>query len=123
MVSNDKETIREITVPNPDAAVLWSGQKVPDEAIEMIKKELESAKCRELKVGDVFVLPNKKELKITDKMVNEDNKMFVPTIGGQEMPTPLAARKTKGQWKVDAGPLIAARLAAKKAMEEHRQQQ
>jgi hypothetical protein len=118
MASNDEATIRKIILPNSNASVLWRGQKAPDEAIAMMKKDLENSKCRELKVGEIFKLPGNKELKITDKMVNKDNKMLVPTLGGMETPTPFPVKRVQGQWKVDAGALIAGRLAAQKAMEK-----
>jgi hypothetical protein len=118
MAANDEQAIRKLILPNPDASVLWHGHKAPAMAIALIKKDIEKSKCRELKAGDVFILPGKQKLEIDDQMVNADNKMLVPTFGGQEAPLPVQLKRVKGEWKVDASSIIAGRLAAQKAMEK-----
>ncbi len=118
MLMNDEAGVRKEILPSQDAHVLWQGPPPPAEALSQIKKQLEAMTCRECKVGETINLPGNKTLKVTDMMVNENSKMLFPIIAGESMPTPLPAVKIDGQWKVEAGPIIAARLAAKRAQEK-----
>lgn len=117
MLMNDEAGVRKEILPSPDAQVLWQGSPPPAEALSQIKKQLEAMTCRECKVGETIDLPGNKTLTVTDYWVNENSKLLFPIIGGEPMPTPLPVLKVDGQWKVEAGPLIAARLA-----EEHARQ-
>ena len=118
MLSNDEAGVRREVLPNPNAEVLWQGEAPPKEALRQIKTQLNSMTCRDCKVGETIDLPGGRRLEVTEQMVNENSKLLIPSISGEPMPTPLLVIKTKGEWKVDAGPLIDARLAAERLREK-----
>ena len=117
MLSNDEAGVRKEILPNPDAEILWQGEAPPLEALPQIKAQFSSMTCQECRVGETIDLPGGRKLKVTDQMVNKSSKLLFTVIDGQTMPTPLAVTMVDGEWKVDAGPLIAARLAAKRIRE------
>ena len=85
--------------------------------LEQVKNQIKNMKFREVKAGETLALPGGLELKVTKKMVNANRKLLFPIVEGQELPTPLTVLLVKGEWKVDASSLIAARLAAKRVRE------
>ncbi len=114
MLVNDSEGIKKWILPNPDAEVLWHGQAPPKEALPEIKRQIAAIPFRRLVVGETVDLPGGKKLAVTSEMVNENRLMIVDTT---EPGIPFILVKKDGQWKVDAGPIIAARQAAQKARE------
>lgn len=112
ILTNDKDTIEKLILPETNAQVLWQGPLPPKAAIPMIKAQFQTMTCRECQVGEILVLPDGLKLKVTDEMVNKNRKQLIPVIGGQPMPIPVSVVRVNDEWKVDVGPIIAARLAA-----------
>lgn len=113
MLAQDESAVRKLILPNPDAQVLWGGEPVPPEHRETARKSIAEMSFREVHPGDHFSLPDGRTLVVTEDMVSADRCLLQPIIDGQAMPVPFSVCRVDATWKVDAGPLIAARLAAK----------
>jgi hypothetical protein len=118
MMSNDEQTIRVTIKPHADAAVLWQGVAAPADAVALARAELDKNPCRIIAVGETLTLPGNRKFQLMADMVDDDRELVMPRIGGTEGPIPLWVERESGDWKVDAGPLIKIRMAAKKKMAE-----
>lgn len=112
MMDGDRVAGEAVIVPDPNSAILWASELISGELRAAMKKAVDELTLRELAIGDTVALPGGRELVVTAERVNAQNKLVVPTLGGMPTPTPLPLRKIDGQWRVDAGSLIAARKAA-----------
>jgi hypothetical protein len=108
MIDEDQDAIRRLTVPNPDLALLWQGDKLTPAQRAMAIAELDSWHFRRHKVGDEVPLPGGRKLVVNAKHVNDRHLMISVT----DSPLPFLLAKTGEDWKVDARPIIAARKAA-----------
>jgi hypothetical protein len=114
MLANDSEGGKKWILPNSDAEILWHGQTPPKEALPEIRKQIAAIPFKRLVVGETADLPGGKKLTVTSDQVNENRLMIMDTT---EPGIPFILVKQEGMWKVDAGPIIAARKAAQRAME------
>ncbi|MCE9547604.1 MAG: hypothetical protein K8T25_19215 [Planctomycetia bacterium] len=117
LLSNDEAGVKAEIMPHAKAEILWKGMPVPKQLLEQMKKQFKGLTCREVKLGDTIRLPGGNEVKANDSMINADSKLVYPSVAGEEMPIPLRMQKSEGKWKVDATPLIEARLASQRAVE------
>ena len=74
---------------------------------------------KRLKAGDEIKLPGGRTLKIDETRVNKTRQ----SITAMGSPNPFDVQLIEGKWKVNPQPLIAARKAAKKAMEQNKQRE
>lgn len=116
MGSGDADSIKEYSLPDDDIGILLEGEKLPKEAKEQMHTFFRTAPIKRLKVGDKLKLPNGKTVVFDASQINEKQQMLSLSDG----PLPFALVKTEKQWKVDPKSLIAARKAAKAAMEKQR---
>ena len=114
---HDIDAIKATMVPSDDAEILWAGNPPPKEVQEQIEKSLAGLKIVHIQEGETVKVPGLREFTLEKGAIN-DNKIFVwVEIDHQRLPTPFWMTKDGDDWKVNAGPLIAARKAAK-AMQE-----
>ncbi len=90
MLMADEQTIRDVIVDRDDADVLWKGQYPKDVAALLAEQ------YRTMEIS---------------KKAGEDTEQVA--LHSSAFPLPLTVRKVGGYWKVDAGPIIEARHAAK----------
>jgi hypothetical protein len=108
MIDEDQDAVRRLTVPNPDLAFLWQGDKLTPAQRATAIAELDSWHFRRLKVGDEVQLPGGKKFVVDAKRVNDRHLMISVT----DSPLPFLLVKTGEEWKVDSRPIIAGRKAA-----------
>lgn len=118
MLANNEAGVQKHILPHPKADILWQGEAPPPEVLPQAKRQFANMICLEGKVGETIYLPGGRKSKITSLVVNETRKLLIPVIGGEFMPTPLFVFKVGNHWKVNAEPLITARLAAKRVREK-----
>ncbi len=106
--AKDQNRINRATVEAPDRDILAQGQDMSAIAIALAMARIRAVPFVHLKVGDVITLPGNKMLEITADRVNENQQYLT----NADTPVPFIVIKVGDQWKVDAGPLIAARKAA-----------
>ena len=120
LLSKDEAVIRKLILPNPDAQILWKGQTTSPQDRRGFEKQLSNMTCRECKVGEIIDLPGGRKLEVTSQMVNDKSKLIFPVIDGQPMEVPLPVIMVDGKWKIEAGPIIFARLLAKQLKEKEK---
>ncbi len=111
MVTKDVTTLRDLTLPTDDFDWLLMGQALPANQIEVFKAQMAGQPIRTLRPGDEFTLAGNRKLKVLPEEVTADRAVLVP----EAIPLPMRLRKVEGRWRVDAGPIIAARKAAEAA--------
>lgn len=116
MLSGDKEGISRTALPHERLDVLVSENQPPQGILAAMKQQMQAAPISRLSVGDTVTLPDGRKLTLDSSWVNENRQQL--TMPGN--PIPFILVRTDGQWKVDAAPIIAGRLAAK-AAEKRRQ--
>ena len=109
----DAEGIARSSVPHPDAIMLTQGQKAPPEVLAEMKKRLPESFSR-VKLGEQVKLPGGKTVIVDETHVNENR---VEIKWGDE-PIPFILVREDGAWKVEPGPVVDGRLAAKRAAAE-----
>ncbi len=119
ILQNDKEGVLSTILPAEGAEILWQGQAPPKEMLKQIEKAVQNLSIIEINEGETVELPNGKSFVITKEMIN--TRFIWVTMGGKRMPTPFLILKVKGNWKIDAKPLIAGRKAAKKIREQRKE--
>lgn len=122
MFANDKEGVLSVILPVSGAKILWQGESLPEGVLKVIKIALQNLSITEVKEGETVELPNGKSFEVKKGMVEDNKKLIWITMGGEKMPTPVWIIKIKGDWKVDASPFIAGRMAAKKVSEKRKSQ-
>ena len=118
MTNGDQTGVEAVIVPHPDSAILWGGAPLAPERREEANNLVRSGLTMyEVKAGTLVQLPGNLELYVTEEMIDQNRKLYWPMLGFEKMPTPFwFQRAPGGPWKVDAGPLIAARLKAKEVL-------
>jgi len=106
MMAKDERTLREVTVPTEDFDWLLKGKKLSDDEIKLFKEQVVLQEIRVLKPGDEITMPDKRKVLVKPEEIAEDRALLLP-LGA---PEPMVCIKTD-HWRVDAGPLIAARKA------------
>jgi hypothetical protein len=108
MEAGDEDTLREVTLPNPDFDWLLRGEMAHARELRDLKQQVLKARVERLKQGD--------RVRITAKEVH----VILPTEVGRDRgalkipgaPAYAPMQLVKGHWKVDPSPIIAARKAA-----------
>ena len=113
-LAHDQAAVTAAILPAPHAEVLWTGEHFPPEEMAMVKKAFDGMTLREAKVGDAVAIPGNRTLTVTDRMIGPDRRLLVQTVEGRVAPVPLFVERAGGGWRVDARPIIAARLAAER---------
>jgi hypothetical protein len=108
MAAGDEETLREVSLPNPDLDWLLRGEATPVRGIKELKQQIIKARVDRLKEGDRVKITGKEVHAIRAAEVARDHAAL--KIDGTPGYAPL--ERIKGRWKVDPAPFIAARKAA-----------
>lgn len=111
VVKGDQDAAVKLALPNPEFAMLFSGEVPPAEIQKQAITHLTANPYRVLKIGEVFRLPNGRTISPTE----ESEKKGWVIVVNQTDPLPHMLQKVDGVWKAEAGDLIAARKAAAKA--------
>jgi hypothetical protein len=114
----DEAALRAVTLPDPELPRLLQGEPAPPKVVERIRAQAAAMKIRRLQPGDKFKLPPNQDAVIGPDDVGEDRAVVLP----EGAPFPIRLRKIDGHWKVDARPIIAARMAAEAARQKGRGQ-
>ncbi len=115
-VEQDEPALRALTLPDRDLVWLLRGQRAPAEAVEKIRTLAADMKMKRLKPGDQIKLPQGGVVAVGQEEVTEDRAVLLP----EGAPLPVRLHRVEGQWKVDAGPIIAGRKAAAAAQQKRR---
>ncbi|NQU23203.1 MAG: hypothetical protein HQ567_18140 [Candidatus Nealsonbacteria bacterium] len=107
MTLGDREAGTRLMMPNPDADILWTGERPPPEHLRSAMAFLQSVVFQRLQVGDTVNLPNGITIVFDEGHVNEDRQQ----ITLPKNPVPFTMVRDQGGWRVDAGGVIAARKA------------
>ena len=108
MAAGDEETLRAVTLPNPDLDWLLRGEDGPARGLSELKQQVIKARVDRLKAGDRVRISGKEVHVIAATEVGRDRAAL--KIEGSPAYAPL--QKVKGHWKVDPAPFIAAKKAA-----------
>ncbi len=108
MAAADEQTLRAVTLPNPELDLLLTGEPPPFPGTKELKQQMQKMKIERLKVGDQVTLPDNKVHVIRATEVGQDRAALLPA----DAPVYTQLRRVKGHWKVDARQIIAARKAA-----------
>ncbi len=111
MAAADEKTLRAVTLPNNDLDVLLTGEAPPFGGVKEMKQQIQKMKIERLKEGDRVNMPGNKVHIVRVTEVGRDRAALLP----EDAPFPTRLRLVSGHWKVDAGPVIAARKAASSA--------
>jgi hypothetical protein len=115
---HDEPVLRVVTLPTPELGRLLQGRPAPPEAVEQVRSLAAKMKFRRLQPGDKVTLPPDREVVVGPEDIAEDRAMLLP----EGSPVPIRLRRIEGHWKVDAGPIIAARKAAEAGRQKGRGQ-
>jgi hypothetical protein len=121
IMNGDRAAGEALIVPHPHSEILWINRgAIPEPQQSNIRKLLPvSVTLFEVKPGTDVQLPGNRVLRVTEDMVDPNRKLYWPMLSYEKMPTPFwFQRSPGGSWKVDAGPLIAARQAAERYRQE-----
>jgi len=108
MLLKDEATLRAVTLPTADFDWLLRGEDVPVDQLEEIKTQVAKQSIRALKPGDEISLPNGRKATVQPASVTADDAILLT----EGFPLPHSLRRIDGRWRVEAGPVIAARKAA-----------
>ncbi|HEV8000710.1 MAG TPA: hypothetical protein VGP63_12575 [Planctomycetaceae bacterium] len=115
MIENDQAGIQRTALPNPELSLLWHSDKLTPAQKAIARAEINPSSFRRLKVGDRVKLPGGQKI-VFDKNWINDRRQAISVSDG---PLPFILVKVKDEWRVDATPLIAGRLAAAAVGERH----
>lgn len=104
MVAKDGNGIKAVTLPNPNAKILWEGRKPGDSS------RMKDVDFIDLQVGANMFPASRKAVRVTAAMLGNNRKILQPILAGQILPTPILMAKVRGEWKVDASDIIGARM-------------
>jgi hypothetical protein len=117
-VEQDETALRAITLPDRDLVWLLRGRPAPAEAVEKMRTLAADMRIKRLRPGDPIKLPQGQTAVVGPDEVTEDRAVLLP----EGSPLPVRLQRVDGRWKVDAGPVIAARKAAAAAQQKGRGQ-
>jgi len=120
MLRNDAEGVKATILPAEGADFLWQGEPPPKQMQTEIEKTFQGLKLVRIQEGEKVSLPSGKDLTVEKGMIDEKKILVWAEINNERMPTPFWMVKTADGWRVDAGPLIAARKAAARARGQER---
>jgi hypothetical protein len=117
VVRNDQQAIDACIVPDKESAVLAQGIRLDAAKVAQLEELVKQRAMHCAKVGETFVPPRGgPTITFTDEQVSADRQQVI--VAGY--PAPFTVIKMEGQWKVDAGGMIAARKAVAKAKADQR---
>lgn len=119
MTAHDKDGLKSVAIPHDELDLLFVGEKPTASTLAGFHFALALSPMKRLKVGDEIKLPGGRSLVMDKTRVNE-TRQALTAIGA---PIPFDVLMIDGKWKVDAGPVIAARKAAKKAIENNKKRE
>ena len=109
--AGDEETLREVTLPNPDLDRLLQGEGTGAREIRELRQQVLKARVHRLKQGDRVQIVRGEIHVILPSEVGRDCAALKIQVAPADAPLQLV----KGHWKVDPTPFIAARKAAEGA--------
>jgi hypothetical protein len=115
MMDDDQEGIRRTALPNPELSVLWHGEPLTAAQKVVAKAAFKPSYFRRLKVGDPMRIPGGRKIVLDKRWINE-RRLAITMPDGR---LPFFLVKIKDEWRVDASPVIAGRLAAAAVGERH----
>jgi hypothetical protein len=107
MEAGDEETLRAVTLPNPDLDWLLRGETPRGLGLADVKERMLKARITRLKAGDRVKMPGGAVHAISPDEVGRDRAAL--RVEGTPVYAPL--QRVKGRWKVDPAPIIATRKA------------
>ena len=102
----DINVLRRLSLDHPELEVLHTNY-LSGASANRLAKMSSQVPMRECTAGESIFLPNGKQLKVSDSMVNEQRKLFVTS----QDPVPFSVHLIDGRWKIDPGPSIDAQKA------------
>jgi hypothetical protein len=108
LAARDAETLRAVTLPDPDFDWLLKGRPASAEVLAQMKSRLETNPIRRLKAGDPVRMPNGEPRVVQPDDVRDGRAVLWPN--GALLPSRVERVGTR--WKVFARPFIAARKSA-----------
>lgn len=116
-VMADEAAVKAVIMPHPDSAILWSGPVPTKDQLVLVQQRMGTVTFRECKAGDTLVLGGGRKFTVTPDMVGPDAKVLVPDMGAQGTSMPMVVKRIDGTWRVDATPVIEARMLANQIRE------
>ena len=113
MFAADEQALRQLIVPDDDAHVLWEGRGLPPEVRQLMQAQLNRLTFREAEPGEEVTLPDQKVMTIPSSPADPSTRVLIPLDDPTFEGLIVILRGHEGGWRVDAGPLIQARLAAR----------
>jgi hypothetical protein len=108
VVTHDKATLRDLSLPNPELDWLVRGEAPPAEVVDRVRTLAKAMKIRRLKAGDRIRGPQGVPVEVRKEDVGEDRALLLP----EGAPEPVRLQRVEGRWKVDARPAISQRKQA-----------
>jgi hypothetical protein len=118
LVKNDADGIKAVILPANDADVLCKGDPIPQEIEQQVEISIRGIKLTPIHEGEKVLLPGGKEFNVEKGAINDHKILVWAEMDNQRMPTPFWLEKKPDGWKVDARPLIEARKAALKQIQQ-----
>lgn len=117
MMLGSREVLDVTTLPVSEEdmqILLMEPQGVARPTMEVVKRICGEMKIRRLKVGEKFTLPGGKVITVAADEIADD--LAVLHVEGDPLPTRMGM--ARGQWWVNAGPIIAGRKAGQAALKK-----
>ncbi|GAA5507415.1 SHD1 domain-containing protein [Novipirellula caenicola] len=108
LAGGNRRQVVTLILPHPNAAVLLQGEAAPPQVVAEMKKQIASEEIRRLKLGEKVSLPGGRTMTVGDEDVSTERVLLqIPNH-----PIPYSLIRKKNGWRVDAAPIIQARVAA-----------
>lgn len=114
----DRAAMEAVILPHPRAEVLWSDGPASPEAQAEGKQFMQTLELTRLEPGDVVTLGDGRQVTVSEDLVGPGRVLLQARSGEQVLPTPFQILHAEDGWRVDVGPLVAARLAAERVRDE-----
>ena len=110
--TQDEESLKDLCLPHPELHVMWGGERLPPDYLEVVKRMIATSPAKIVKPGDMFMIGGKVfEMQAYDATVYcPVNFEFWPVF-----PIPCHREREGDRWRIDAGAWIAARKGAARA--------
>ncbi|WP_372723409.1 SHD1 domain-containing protein [Novipirellula sp.] len=108
LAGGNRRQVVTLILPHPNAAILLQGEAAPPQVVAEMKKQLASEEIRRLKLGEKVSLPGGRTMTVDEEDVSTERVLLqIPNH-----PVPYSLVRKKNGWRVDAAPIIQARVAA-----------